>query len=566
MPSPAAAVARRPNRRLIALLILLALATAPGWQWPGAADPILVADTPGYRLFVDPGGRMVHLQLPLDDYVELTEGERPSTAHARRLSTIVHDHFQESFDFLVFAFDERQPWVGSDTLSGFNIRARVVAGGLGLGEVRRFPGWGTEGPLASVSFLKEPPGLRTLLLHELMHTWGQAVVPTDWPAHWGRASVGGQLGGWTPGTLRRRGGGVFEARENAVSWKPMQFDRYYGQRQAYAPLELYLMGLLPADSVPPVEVAREARGVSRRGSAFTAAGFDTVSIAEIVAAHGARLPAWPHAQRSFRGMVVIVSMLPLPAGAWERWGAVVEEAGRAGPDGDRDIPNFWEATGGRSTLRLDGLLETLRYDLATGVERGCAPAEARDSLALMQERVLAVAPPRIQFVRDEPTGILEGYRPAHGYAVARGLGLVLENKAAADPMPQKLFYLPVDTTLAFDWSDPVRVRGRFELVGWGYTLPHAEGGAPPRRGCIPRDAWLLHEPAWLLRDGTEEHTPGATGAPERPAERTDIRYWRSRSLDLHVWRGSDGVPTVSHLNPLAPERGVQLTAGIYVGW
>jgi hypothetical protein len=75
--------------------------------------------------------------------------------------------------------------------------------------------------------------------------------PNDDPAHWGVSSVGGQLGGFVPGTVTQ------VTKSGKTYWESSKFFAHNaagGNRVPYAPLELYLMGLAPASVVPPVTV------------------------------------------------------------------------------------------------------------------------------------------------------------------------------------------------------------------------------------------------------------------------------------------------------------------------
>src|SRR5262249_38078260 len=95
----------------------------------------------------------------------------------------------------------------------------------------------------------------------------------------------------------------------------------------YAPLELYLMGLLPAQEVPDhvllLDAARmltdtfdEAAGTVQ----VEASGLTELSFADIVARHGMK-PALPEAERAMRAAFVVVSSAPASD-------AVMEQVGR----------------------------------------------------------------------------------------------------------------------------------------------------------------------------------------------------------------------------------------------
>lgn len=325
------------------------------------AAPLVVAERQDYRILLDPADRVVNIVLPLERYESLRTSDF-LRGQAREVSGILYDHFEDAFDFVFVTFDERQPWEGG-RLSGRAFRTRVVAEGLGLGRVSHSSGFGSDGRLASILFLRAPSALRGgPSLHEMLHTWGQAVLPTDYAGHWGRSSVFGQLGGWKRGELRRGSDGVYEPPGNRSNSPLMALGRLGGNAQAFADLELYLMGLIPADSVGEIEVAVGAEAVPGRGAAFTAEAMDVYTMDRIIEEHGPRVPAWPEAQRDFRAVFVILSALPLGRSDWTTWSEHVRDFATPGPDGVANLLNFWEATGGRATLRMDGLGEVLRGD------------------------------------------------------------------------------------------------------------------------------------------------------------------------------------------------------------
>ncbi|HUF51646.1 MAG TPA: hypothetical protein VMN60_12540 [Longimicrobiales bacterium] len=56
---------------------------------------------------------------------------------------------------------------------------------------------------------------------------------------------------------------------------------------------------------------------------------------------------------------VVLSAGALSKATLDSIAADVDEFARAGTDDRNDVYNFWEATGGRTTLRFGGLLETM---------------------------------------------------------------------------------------------------------------------------------------------------------------------------------------------------------------
>ena len=90
---------------------------------------------------------------------------------------------------------------------------------------------------------------------------------------------------------------------------------------------------------------------------FAASDVETWSVARIVAANGARVPDWRSSQKSFRAAVVLITDDSFPA-TRTALGELREDLrafSHPGPEGDDSRYNFWEATGGRATVKTDDL-------------------------------------------------------------------------------------------------------------------------------------------------------------------------------------------------------------------
>ena len=94
---------------------------------------------------------------------------------------------------------------------------------------------------------------------------------------------------------------------------------------------------------------------------FSAAGTTTYTIADIIAEHGARVPEASQAQRGFRAIAILLTSDRHPAttGSLEKVSADVAWFSHRG-EGGSGLYNFFEATGGRGTIRMDGLSEVER--------------------------------------------------------------------------------------------------------------------------------------------------------------------------------------------------------------
>lgn len=158
---------------------------------------------------------------------------------------------------------------------------------------------------------------------------------------WGYADVGGQLGGGHPSSITAVGDGRY--RVAPLGAGPLGLAGNGGNGVPYAPIELYLMGLLPAREVGPVQMLKGARP---EGEVVAAEGVCAVDGRGLVKRFGARPPGpttWPVG-------VVIVSEAPLSGEALAEHRQRVDAFTRAGQDDDPRLYNFFEATGGRARL------------------------------------------------------------------------------------------------------------------------------------------------------------------------------------------------------------------------
>jgi hypothetical protein len=104
----------------------------------------------------------------------------------------------------------------------------------------------------------------------------------------------------------------------------------------YNDFELYLMGLLPADSVQPRQI-----------------GANGITIDDVITRHAARTPAWPATQNEFTLAAVFVYHRLLTPAELALFDFLVAEFGMAAPRPGRTDPRtftFVEATGGRARM------------------------------------------------------------------------------------------------------------------------------------------------------------------------------------------------------------------------
>lgn len=287
------------------------------------------------------------------------------------------ERFASLADFIIFTIDAHRDELRFTSLGGFNITVRAPESGLGpfvpMIEFDNLPRLRSYIYLARKDSLVLGPGL-----HELAHAWGvRFKMPeelgeqsTSSGNHWGYSGVGGQLGGWMPGTLIHLGGGEFKLSDGNVEPNGRSFNSI-----PFAPLELYIMGLESAEHVPPFEVA--VRPVFKSLFEFSADGVVEITIDDLIAKNGPRVPDVHESQKQFNAALLVLTDHRLDEEEWQFYEDSVAFFGadhsanileafpesryrgqkireliiRPDPeDRSRTYLNFFDAAGGRATL------------------------------------------------------------------------------------------------------------------------------------------------------------------------------------------------------------------------
>lgn len=222
-----------------------------------------------------------------------------------------YEVFPDDFDFVFFLTEAP----GSPAVGVHMAVNRPAMPGTGID-------WPYSHPRSPSPILRSAIALRLgtngPTLHEVAHHWGVHLSPSFGftGGHWGYAGVGGQLGGFDPESL------FCETPEGArppcepdddgaTSYVVDSFGLVAngGDSVPYAPIELYLMGLVPAEEVPPIPVFEDVLEDTRLPDfrrVIRAQSLRTVTIDDIVDVHGPRAPAAPE-DRTFRGAFVLVT-------------------------------------------------------------------------------------------------------------------------------------------------------------------------------------------------------------------------------------------------------------------
>ena len=285
----------------------------------------------------------------------------------RDYSARFYKYFLDDFDFLIFVPNMHSFNHGDiDNYNyGYHGRYHGVKNdvqGTGQEMYSHNRAWGSTSELeGAIEILRTDHIFSDLMLHELMHRWANFIVPTGFGPHWGFSSAKGHLGGFDIANLVDHGDGQYSYGRSNVKSIP------------YSPIELYLAGLIPPEDVPDLWVAEDAEWVDKYADdgdriSFAASNVRVYTIKDIIAEHGERIPGPLQSQRDFRAAVILLVDEDHPL-YYSQLDLVSRDAtlfSHAGVD-ESDKYNFYEATGGRATISMDGLSQSFKDSVAASV-------------------------------------------------------------------------------------------------------------------------------------------------------------------------------------------------------
>jgi hypothetical protein len=221
------------------------------------------------------------------------------------LARAYYDRFDYDPDFLVtYQLEFMLP----SPLSGVFVAAQNDVSGNGASGFDRTVEFGSAGALQGVVAIAGGPSpiSHGLMIHELGHRWMAYVDPDlgiSSGAHWG-------------------------------SFLDRAFNGFSNGR--YNDFELYLMGVLPPDSVTPRRI-----------------GINGVTLDQVIERHGPRTPTWPESQNRFTSVALVVYHRVLTDFEISLFDYLASEVGADAPHPGRtdpDLRTFFQATGGRARL------------------------------------------------------------------------------------------------------------------------------------------------------------------------------------------------------------------------
>lgn len=328
-----------------------------GFTYPSTLQMIDLGD----NFYMHPDGYAVEYRI--DRNRLLTSSE------IKQLFETFYTKFNDSFDFVQLVYNVLQPAeLGVTAAASFNTVYNMDIEGLGLDQINCLSQYGSPTKLRGIVNTYSHNGLWAIY-HELCHYWGamdigQEVVTYDGTSaneygHWGISDVNGVLGGFKASTLERNVDGV-ENKYKASSpdggangyFFPVSMSSYY-----YAPIELYIMGLMPKEEVEPITVFKNVSGTTEdnpiSNGVFYAEKEEIVTIDDIISKYGERNPSYNNSQKKFKMATIVISSRQIYDKEWNTiincLKIVEAEKGSSGKLSFKDV------TGGRGSITTTGL-------------------------------------------------------------------------------------------------------------------------------------------------------------------------------------------------------------------
>ena len=249
-----------------------------------------------YDAIIDQTDSFVQIPIPSNEWkAKWTEAVIESTGTQIKIVDAIQRLFPDKFDFLIIAHNFEDRPADWPAYAGKFMRYQNNVQGLGV------PIFDDKHISQNLKGIIVDPTYRLehgLLIHEILHNWGQRVIPDD-RKHWDAVEIRGALGGLGQ-NVQPNGDGTYTIDEEA--------NRVYPGVTTLPNIELYLMGLVPAESVQPLTWYEGLELIkSDEISTIIRANQRITTIEEIVSKHGARQPNWQNSQKEFRGIVVLVT-------------------------------------------------------------------------------------------------------------------------------------------------------------------------------------------------------------------------------------------------------------------
>ncbi|WP_135228660.1 hypothetical protein [Deinococcus fonticola] len=276
------------------------------------------------------------------------EGPRRTPA-MQKLAQAIYREFRDEADFMVVSANRRSV-PESTPVKGYHLRVKNDVKGIGVPTFNAGKNFGGTRRLQGLLYFPNTfPFWKIPFIHEFAHGWGNDLLPTAEPGHFGFCGAGSQLGGFDSRTLRKIGPELYQARN--LRGASFGTAANGGNSVPYSDFELYLMGLLPAQAVKPFQCAYAGAWVNRSAGIFQANRLHSLNIQAVQSKYGPRQPDFAHSPKTFRLLAVLVSSAPPTRQELSTFSLTLQHLTGTGDDGDSNY-TFNEATRGLGRLHL----------------------------------------------------------------------------------------------------------------------------------------------------------------------------------------------------------------------
>ena len=316
-------------------------------------------------LFIGSSDKVANLVMSAADYDSWIQNDGFYTNQPVIITNKLYQYFKDDFDVIMLISNEAQK---PSTVSYYGINWPLANSVQGIGKYiySNAHYFGSDGRLFSLMHLPYLDAIKYgPTLHEFCHCWANDAIPTAVSGHWGicGGNTKGQLGGFKQSTLQTNVDGI----ANKYSVEAFGVNANGGNSVPYNEMELYLMGMLPIDSVQEFDAfpVVPAETFQYYDEAHTRISFisDTrihYTQASIIDSLGARVPDFEHSQKTFKALFVVLSKAPLTEEEWTKSEEGINWFCQTSDDGMYWLYNFWEATRGKGVIDPSNLSYSLR--------------------------------------------------------------------------------------------------------------------------------------------------------------------------------------------------------------
>lgn len=313
------------------------------------------------NIYLHPNFNAIEYRLSKDDFERFAE----TGTNEKEITKKLYNLFEDKFDFIAYIFNEYKFTPLKTSYEGWFSNVKNGIEGIGCQTFDISEKYGSKGRLNGLIHTLREYGPFT---HEIMHNWcgldlGQFVYKNNklykQSVHWGISDINGVLGGFSQEKLKMN-----------VDGNPHKYQiPNLISNDSYAPLELYLMGLLDIKEVPDIHVYDNITLFEAGApTTFIAETVNTWTWQDIERTFGKRNPSFENSQKKFSILNVVLTIEPINDLEWFIIQDAIEFKSKkeeVNSPFHNYKKNFWHATGGRASVEMDKLNEKLKNPIVS---------------------------------------------------------------------------------------------------------------------------------------------------------------------------------------------------------